>query len=73
VKDYLRKAVRLRWIDLEPSENVRIQAFEVAMDRKQEMLQRLLAKETGKCLVFARTSAEPNVSRELESQGFSAA
>jgi len=25
------------------------------MDRKQEMLQRLLAKETGKCLVFART------------------
>ncbi len=56
VKDYLRNAVRLSFGSTsKPSENVRIQAFDVAMDRKQEMLQRLLAKETGKCLVFART------------------
>src|SRR5271167_1298659 len=56
VRDYMKNAVRLSFGSTsKPSENVRVQAFEVAMDRKQEMLQRLLTKETGKCLVFART------------------
>src|SRR6266404_1808121 len=56
VKDYLHNAVRLSFGSTsKPNENVRVQAFEVAMDRKQEMLQRLLTKEKGKCLVFART------------------
>jgi len=37
VKDYLRSAVRLSFGSTsKPSENVRVQAFEVAMDRKQE-------------------------------------
>src|SRR5271168_3883488 len=56
VKDYLKNPTRLAFgSTLKPSENVRMQAFEVAVDRKQEMLQRLLAKETGRCLVFSRT------------------
>src|SRR4030081_2454485 len=75
VKDYLRNAVRLSFGSTsKPSENVRIQAFEVAMDRKQEMLQRLLSKETGKCLVFARTKRGPErITESLNRKGFSAA
>src|SRR5438034_4276648 len=74
VKDYLRNAVRLSFGSTsKPSENVRIQAFEVAMDRKQEMLQRLLAKETGKCLVFARTKrGTERIAESLNRRGFSA-
>src|SRR5256886_12964891 len=37
VKDYLRNAVRLSFGSVsKPSENVRVQAFEVAMDRSEE-------------------------------------
>src|SRR6266513_1984072 len=74
VKDYLRNAVRLSFGSTsKPSENVRVQAFEVAMDRKQEMLQRLLAKETGKCLVFARTKrGTERIAESLNRKGFSA-
>jgi ATP-dependent RNA helicase RhlE len=75
VKDYLRNAVRLSFGSTsKPSENVRIQAFEVATDRKQEMLQRLLAKETGKCLVFVRTKRGAERTAEtLNRKGFSTA
>jgi ATP-dependent RNA helicase RhlE len=75
VKDYLRNAVRLAFGSTsKPSENVRVQAFEVAVDRKQEMLQRLLAKETGKCLVFARTKrGTERIAESLNRKGFSAA
>jgi ATP-dependent RNA helicase RhlE len=75
VKDYLRNAVRLSFGSTsKPNENVRVQAFEVAMDRKQEMLQRLLAKETGKCLVFARTKrGTERIAESLNRKGFSAA
>src|ERR1700724_449605 len=75
VKDYLRNAVRLSFGSTsKPSENVRVQAFEVAMDRKQEMLQRLLTKETGKCLVFARTKrGTERIAESLNRKGFSAA
>ena len=75
VKDYLRNAVRLSFGSTsKPSENVRMQAFEVAMDRKQEMLQRLLAKEPGKVLVFARTKrATDRIAESLNRRGFSAA
>ncbi|HEV2387871.1 MAG TPA: DEAD/DEAH box helicase [Candidatus Acidoferrales bacterium] len=56
VHDYLSHPVRLAFGSiLKPSENVRIQGFEVAADRKQDLLRSLLAKETGRCLVFART------------------
>jgi ATP-dependent RNA helicase RhlE len=74
VKDYLRNAVRLSFGSTsKPSENVRIQAFEVAADRKQEMLQRLLTKEKGKCLVFARTKrGTERIAESLNRKGFSA-
>src|SRR5437773_2397027 len=75
VRDYLRNAVRLSFGSIsKPSENVRVQAFEVAMDRKQEMLQRLLSKEKGKCLVFARTKrGTERIAESLNRKGFSAA
>jgi ATP-dependent RNA helicase RhlE len=75
VKDYLRNPVRLAFgSTLKPSENVRVQAFEVALDRKQEMLHRLLAKETGLCLVFARTKrGAERLALSLSRKGFSAA
>src|SRR5580700_3425002 len=56
VHDYMRHPVRVALGSiLKPSENVRVQAYEVSSDRKQELLERLLAKETGRCLIFART------------------
>jgi ATP-dependent RNA helicase RhlE len=75
VTNYLRNPVRLAFGSTsKPSENVRMQTFEVAMDRKQEMLQRLLAKEAGKCLVFARTKrGTERIAESLNRKGFSAA
>jgi ATP-dependent RNA helicase RhlE len=75
VTNYLRNPVRLAFGSTsKPSENVRMQTFEVAQDRKQEMLQRLLAKETGKCLVFARTKrGTERIAEGLNRKGFSAA
>jgi ATP-dependent RNA helicase RhlE len=59
---------------LKPSENVRVQAFEVDADRKQEVLHRLLAKETGRCLVFARTKrGTERLAKNLNREGFAAA
>jgi ATP-dependent RNA helicase RhlE len=74
VKDYMRNPVRLAFGSiLKPSENVRIQAFEVSVDRKQEVLARLLAKETGRCLVFARTKRSADrIAKNLNRDGFSA-
>src|SRR5580658_6998026 len=75
VKDYLRNPAQLAFGSiLKPSENVRMQAFEVSVDRKQEMLQRLLAKETGRCLVFSRTKrGTERITKSLNRDGFSAA
>src|ERR1700724_1947573 len=75
VKDYMRNPVRLSFGSvLKPSENVRMQAFEVSTDRKQQLLNRLLAKETGRCLVFARTKrATDRIAKNLNRDGFSAA
>jgi len=75
VNNYVRNPVRLAFgSTIKPSENVRVQAFEVAHDRKQEILQRLLARETGRCLVFARTKrGTERLARNLIRQGFAAA
>jgi ATP-dependent RNA helicase RhlE len=75
VNDYMRNPVRLAFGSiLKPAENVRFQAFEVATDRKQEMLQRLLAKETGRCLIFARTKrGTERLAKNLSREGFTAA
>ncbi len=51
-----------------------MQAFEVTLDRKQEMLQRLLAREAGKCLVFARTKrGTERLAESLHRRGFTVA
>ncbi len=75
VRDYTRSPVRLAFGSiLKPSENVRVQAFEVAADRKQEMLHRLLSKEKGRCLIFARTKrGTERLAKNLNREGFAAA
>jgi len=75
VNDYMRNPVRLAFgSTLKPSENVRVQAYEVAVDRKQEMLHRLLSKETNRCLVFARTKrGAERLAKTLNREGFAAA
>jgi ATP-dependent RNA helicase RhlE len=75
VNDYMRNPVRLAFgSTLKPSENVRVQAFEVGFDRKQDTLQWLLAKETGRCLVFTRTKrGAERLATSLIREGFSAA
>jgi len=75
VNDYMRNPVRVAFgSTLKPSENVRVQAFEVDADRKQEVLHRLLAKETGRCLVFARTKrGTERLAKNLNREGFAAA
>ncbi len=75
VKDSLKSPVRLAFgSTLKPSENVHVQAFEVSPDRRQELLHRLLSKETGRCLIFARTKrGTERVARNLSREGFAAA
>jgi len=75
VDNYMRNPVRLAFGSiLKPSENVRVQAMEVAPDRKQDALERLLAQETGRCLVFARTKrGTERLAKSLNRNGFAAA
>jgi len=75
VKDYMRNAVRLTFGSTsKPSDSVKIQAYEVAADRKMEMLQRLISKDTGKCLIFARTKrGTDRIAEGLNRKGYSAA
>jgi ATP-dependent RNA helicase RhlE len=75
VHDYMKSPVRLAFgSTLKPSENVRVQAIEVGADNKQDTLQRLLAAETGRCLVFARTKrGTERLARNLVQAGFAAA
>jgi ATP-dependent RNA helicase RhlE len=56
VRDYLKEPVRIEIGSvLKPSENVRLQTFEVTKDKKQELLEHLLQSEEGSFLVFVRT------------------
>ena len=75
VNEYLRRPIRLAFgSTLKPADTVRIQAFEVAHDRKQGALQCLLAKESGRCLVFARTKrGADRLARKLNREGFTVA
>jgi ATP-dependent RNA helicase RhlE len=72
VHDYMRSPVRLAFgSTLKPSENVRIQAFEVSIDRKQSLLQHLLTQEPGRCLIFARTKrGAERLALSLAREGF---
>jgi ATP-dependent RNA helicase RhlE len=75
VKDYTRNPVRLAFgSTLKPAENVRLQAFEVTVDGKQEALHHLLTKELGRCLVFSRTKrGTERITKNLNHQGIRAA
>lgn len=75
VKDYTRDPLRLAFGSvLQPSENVRLQAFEVAADGKQDALRNLLTKESGRCLVFARTKrGTERIAKSLNREGVNAA
>ncbi len=75
VHDYMRSPVRVALgSTLKPCENVRMQAYEVSADRKQELLQRLLARDNGRCLIFARTKrGAERLALSLSRDGFAAA
>jgi ATP-dependent RNA helicase RhlE len=74
VHDYMNQPVRLAFgSTLKPVESVKLQAFEVASTGKLELLQRLLAKEAGLCLVFTRTKrGADRLAMSLTRDGFSA-
>jgi ATP-dependent RNA helicase RhlE len=74
VNDYLRNPVRLAFgSTLKPSQNVQVRAFEVADNRKDAVLRSLLAKETGRCLIFARTKrGTERLAKNLAREGFAA-
>src|SRR5690348_6290571 len=75
VKDYTKNPVRLAFgSTLKPSENVRLQAFEVTMDGKHDALRHLLTKESGRCLVFSRTKrGTERIAKNLNREGIHAA
>ncbi|PYT77321.1 MAG: hypothetical protein DMG40_23890 [Acidobacteria bacterium] len=75
VREYTKSPVRLAFgSSLKPSENVRLQAFEVAENCKPEMLYNLLDNETGRCLVFCRTKrGTDRIAKSLKRQGINAA
>jgi ATP-dependent RNA helicase RhlE len=74
VKEYTREAVRLSFgSTVKPSENVRLQAFEVPADCKQDVLHKLLSNETGRCLVFSRTKrGAERIAKSLHRDGINA-
>ncbi len=75
VKDYTRNPVRLAFgSTLKPVESVRLQAFEVTVDGKQQALHHLLTKEVGRCLVFSRTKrGTERITKSLNRDGIHAA
>ncbi len=75
VKEYTRTPVRITLgSTLKPAENVRLQAFEVAVDGKLDFLRHLLSKETGRCLVFSRTKrGTERIAKGLSRYGIAAA
>ena len=75
IREYTRNPVRLTLgSTLKPSENVRLQAFEVADGQKAEMLSKLLQKEAGRCLIFSRTKrGTERIAKNLNRQGIYAA
>ena len=75
VRDYTKNPVRLSFGSTsKPSENVRLQAFEVPENGKPDMLYNLLDNESGRCLVFSRTKrGTERIAKSLNRQGINAA
>ncbi len=75
VNDYMRNPVRVALgSTTKPAESVELQAFEVALADKSDVLRRLLYDEKGQTLVFARTKrGTERLAKNLIRDGFSAA
>ncbi len=75
VSDCMKAPVRVAFGSThKPVETVRVQALAVVNGGKQEALQRLLAGETGRCLIFARTKrGTERLAKRLAREGFTAA
>jgi ATP-dependent RNA helicase RhlE len=75
VNDYMRNPVRVALgSTTKPAESVELQAFEVALAEKSDVLRRLLYNEKGQTLVFARTKrGTERLAKNLIRDGFSAA
>jgi ATP-dependent RNA helicase RhlE len=72
--DYLKNPVRIEIGSvLKPAENVKLQTFEVANDRKLPLLEHLLRSEDGSFLVFVRTKhGAERVAKKLSHAGWKA-
>jgi len=75
VHQYMRNPVRVALGSiLKPAENVELQAFEVALAEKRNVLRHLLYQEKGRSLVFARTKrGTERLAKDLSRDGFSTA
>ena len=75
VHQYMRNPVRVALGSiLKPAENVELQAFEVALAEKRNVLRHLLYQEKGRSLVFARTKrGTERLAKDLARDGFAAA
>jgi ATP-dependent RNA helicase RhlE len=73
-RKYLNDPVRIEIGSvLKPTENVELRTFEVAPDKKQELLEQLLETEKGSFLVFVRTKhGADRVARRLCRSGWTA-
>ncbi len=72
---YLSNPVRIDIAtELKPSPNVKLQTFEVPVDKKQALLEHLLDAEEGSFMVFVRTKhGADRVAQRLSRAGFAAA
>jgi len=71
---YLNNPVPVELIQqLKPSTNVKLQSYEVAVDKKVDLLEHLLGENTGSFMVFVRTKhAADRIARRLTQSGFAA-
>ncbi|HET9742362.1 MAG TPA: DEAD/DEAH box helicase [Terriglobales bacterium] len=74
IDEYLRNPVRLALGSTSrPASSVKLQAFEVSSNQRFALLQQLLGKESGRCLVFVRTKRNADrLARKLAKEGFAA-
>jgi ATP-dependent RNA helicase RhlE len=74
IRDYVKNPARIEIGSvLKPAENVELQTFEVATDKKHELLEHLLDSSKGSFLVFVRTKhGADRVARRLARSGHSA-
>ncbi len=74
VREYLKNPARIDIsTTLKPAENVSLQMFEVAAEKKHELLEHLLGRDQGSFLVFTRTKhGADKIAKKLERGGWSA-